>query len=243
MQSNHIDQVVRSIDPIGCVLSSEGIILEVSAGWRRVADQNGLKLPNYAVGANYLKHAISQDEASLETYRGLSKVLSAQVPFFGTVYPCHVGDHDQKWFFLAAFGSAPAEARSTVVLHLDISQALNRSLAVNRQPTDMLLQTVRRAIREEFASFAPVMAAPTVDHEERKRLAKLTSRQIQLLRLLAKGDSNARIAEQLGVTLSSVKSQTTLLLRALNCANRTQAALFAAKLGLDLERAKPDHAF
>jgi len=243
INGNDIDRVLQSIEPIGCILNSEGIILDVSAGWKEAADQNGLQLHNYAIGANYLRHCIDRDATSLDTYRGLTRVLSGQVPFFGTVYPCHAAGQAPRWFFMAAFGFASAADR-TLVLHLNISHALNVSLAGDHEPTEpygVLLRTVRRAIREELAHFTPAPAAPAVDHADRKRLAKLTSRQLQLLHLLAKGYSNAQIAEQLGIALSSAKSQTAMLLRTLNCANRTQAALFGAKLGFDQGPPKSDY--
>ena len=243
MTGSSIDQVLQSMDPIGCVLNSEGIILDVSAGWKEAADSNGLQLDNYAVGSNYLKHCISRDTNSLATYRGLSKVLTGKAPFFGAVYPCNGPDSDAKWFFMAAFGFAFAEDR-TLVLHLNVSHVLNLGAVdghVPAEPYDSLLHTVRRAIREEFAQFAPPPAGPAVDREDRKRVAKLTERQVRLLHLLAKGYSNAQVGEELGIALSSVKSQTATLLRALGCANRTQAALFGAKLGFDRNPSNPDH--
>jgi DNA-binding NarL/FixJ family response regulator len=236
MNDTEIDRVLQSIDPIGCVLNGEGIILEVSSGWKKAADRNGLQLQNYAVGANYLKHCLGADAASLDTYRGLTKVLTGRAPFFGTVYPCHHPDRQTKWFFLTAFGATSAADR-TLVLHLDVSDVMNISRLDDRALTDSsdaILGAVRRVVREELANFSSAPTpVPAADPEGERRLARLTSRQLQLLRFLAKGYSNAQIATQLGIALSSVKSQTATLLRALSCANRTQAALFGARLGLD----------
>lgn len=242
MDENGIDRVLQSMHPIGCVLDNEGVILDVSAGWREAADCNGLEMDNYAIGSNYLKHCISRDTNSLDTYRGLSKVLTGRSPFFGAVYPCHGPDNDSKWFFMAAFGFASAADR-TLVLHLNLSHVVNSATAdgqVAAEPYDILLRTVRRAVREELAQFAPPPAEPAADREDLKRVAKLTERQLQLLHLLAKGYSNAQIAGELRIALSSVKSQTATLLRVLGCANRTQAALFGAKLGLDRTPSRPD---
>jgi DNA-binding CsgD family transcriptional regulator len=243
MNESNIDRVLQSMDPIGCVLDSEGIILDVSAGWRQAADGNGLQMDNYAIGSNYLKHCISRDANSLATYRGLSNVLTGKTPFFGAVYPCHYPDSDSRWFFMAAFGFAFAADR-TLILHLNLSHVLNSGSAdghVPAEPYESLIRTVRRAVREELAQLAPPSAEPVADREDRKRIAKLTERQLLLLHFLAKGYSNAQIAGELSIALSSVKSQTATLLRMLGCANRTQAALFGAKLGFDRTPSRPDY--
>jgi DNA-binding NarL/FixJ family response regulator len=60
----------------------------------------------------------------------------------------------------------------------------------------------------------------------------LTSRQLQLLPLLADGMPNKRIADALGVTEGTVKQHLKELFRRLNARNRTQAVSEARRLGL-----------
>lgn len=60
----------------------------------------------------------------------------------------------------------------------------------------------------------------------------LTSRERDILRLLAEGEGNRRIAERLGITESTVKMHCKSLLRKLGVPNRTQAALLAYRWGL-----------
>jgi DNA-binding NarL/FixJ family response regulator len=60
----------------------------------------------------------------------------------------------------------------------------------------------------------------------------LTSRQLQLLPLLAEGMPNKRIADALGVTEGTVKQHLKELFRRLNARNRTQAVSEARRLGL-----------
>jgi DNA-binding NarL/FixJ family response regulator len=62
--------------------------------------------------------------------------------------------------------------------------------------------------------------------------AMLTSRQLQLLPLLADGMPNKRIADLLGVTEGTVKQHLKELFRRLNARNRTQAVSEARRLGL-----------
>ena len=60
----------------------------------------------------------------------------------------------------------------------------------------------------------------------------LTSRELEVLRLLAAGQSNQRIARELVVALDTVKKHVTHVLGKLGAANRTEAAARARQLGL-----------
>jgi DNA-binding NarL/FixJ family response regulator len=63
----------------------------------------------------------------------------------------------------------------------------------------------------------------------------LTERQAQILTLLMHGKSNKLISRELDLAESTVKNHVTLVLKALNVTNRTQAVLAAARMGLELE--------
>jgi DNA-binding NarL/FixJ family response regulator len=58
---------------------------------------------------------------------------------------------------------------------------------------------------------------------------ELTRRQCEVLALISEGLSNRLIAAALALTESTVKAHVTQIIRRLNVANRTQAALFAAR--------------
>jgi DNA-binding NarL/FixJ family response regulator len=60
----------------------------------------------------------------------------------------------------------------------------------------------------------------------------LTTRQSQVLDLIAQGKSNKQIAYDMGVSESTVKLHINALLRSLHVTNRTQAVITAQKLGL-----------
>ncbi len=64
------------------------------------------------------------------------------------------------------------------------------------------------------------------------RHAALTSRQIDVLRELAKGLSNKQIAKSLEVTEGTVKIHLAAIFRILKVNNRTEAVLVAQKMGL-----------
>lgn len=70
------------------------------------------------------------------------------------------------------------------------------------------------------------------DHSVPKSGVSLTGRQIDVLRLLCEGRSNKEIGRALGVSQKTVKVHVTAIFKALNVANRIQAAAIADKAGL-----------
>ncbi|HNM98107.1 MAG TPA: response regulator transcription factor [Marmoricola sp.] len=60
----------------------------------------------------------------------------------------------------------------------------------------------------------------------------LSERELDILRLLAAGDSNKEIAAALYITEGTVKNHVTNILGKLDARDRTQAALRARELGL-----------
>ncbi|MGH3909294.1 MAG: response regulator [Pseudonocardiaceae bacterium] len=63
-------------------------------------------------------------------------------------------------------------------------------------------------------------------------LDQLTQREYEILTLLATGESNARIARQVGVTEKTVRNQLTNVFSKLEVADRVQAALLARSMGV-----------
>jgi DNA-binding NarL/FixJ family response regulator len=64
---------------------------------------------------------------------------------------------------------------------------------------------------------------------------KLTEREIDVLRLLAEGLSNKEIAGELTISETTVKTHVSNILMKLDVPSRTQAALYAVKIGLVTE--------
>jgi DNA-binding NarL/FixJ family response regulator len=60
----------------------------------------------------------------------------------------------------------------------------------------------------------------------------LTEREAEVLELIARGKANKQIARELFVAMSTVKTHVNNLYRKLNVSSRTQAALYAARIGL-----------
>ncbi|WP_408588072.1 LuxR C-terminal-related transcriptional regulator [Novosphingobium sp.] len=79
---------------------------------------------------------------------------------------------------------------------------------------------------------APKQADP-VD-KVRNEVAGLTPTQLKVLLAVLDGKLNKQIAHELGMSEATVKAHMTAIMRKLDVRNRTQAALVARSLGLDL---------
>ncbi len=88
----------------------------------------------------------------------------------------------------------------------------------------LLAPSITRRLVERYAS---PPAAPTVAPET---LARLTARETDVLRLLARGMSNAEIAEQLVVSEATVKTHVAGILAKLDLRNRAQAVVIAYEI-------------
>ena len=97
---------------------------------------------------------------------------------------------------------------------------------------DDLIRGVRSAA-EGGAPLSPNAAALLLrDRAQRSDAADLTEREREVLRPLAHGLSNRKIAELLGISEATVKAHLTHIYQALRVADRTGAAIRAHQLGL-----------
>lgn len=77
-----------------------------------------------------------------------------------------------------------------------------------------------------------VQAAREPRSEGLNPFTELTDREMEILRLIADGQSNAVIAEELVISQKTVKSHVSNILSKLQLADRTQAAVFAWREGV-----------
>jgi NarL family two-component system response regulator LiaR len=100
-----------------------------------------------------------------------------------------------------------------------------------------LTDTIRRAHRGE-AILHPRVAARVVQELRGGRkdtpnvFTELSDREMDVLRLVARGDSNAIIAQKLSISEQTVKGHVSNILGKLHMADRTQAAAFAWQQGV-----------
>ena len=117
---------------------------------------------------------------------------------------------------LGVAGFAPKTSKSAV-----IEAAIRLVLAGGRFLPPRLLELATR-------DAAP--AAPRLTPEG--FAARLTERQLDVLRLIAAGGSNKEIARDLDLSPATIKAHTAAAIAALGAANRTEAAMRARELGL-----------
>ena len=94
----------------------------------------------------------------------------------------------------------------------------------------LLAPTVTRRLLDRFAGTLPVETPPP-------SLDSLTARELEILRLLATGSSNAEIAGELVVSEATVKTHVSSVLRKLGVRDRVQAVVIAYDTGLVRPRA------
>jgi DNA-binding NarL/FixJ family response regulator len=90
----------------------------------------------------------------------------------------------------------------------------------------LLAPSITRRLVEEFVSGPPPNARGPEELDE------LTDRELEVLTLIARGKSNAAIAETLVVSEATVKTHVTHILRKLGLADRVQAVVLAYESGL-----------
>jgi NarL family two-component system response regulator LiaR len=94
-----------------------------------------------------------------------------------------------------------------------------------------LVSAIRAAARGQ-TTLHPSVAARLVrgvDQPGENSLADLSERELDVLRLIARGMSNKEIAKELVISEGTVKSHVSNILSKLHLAHRTQAALYALK--------------
>lgn len=106
----------------------------------------------------------------------------------------------------------------------DLAQAIRRVYQgkVELHP-DIAEQLVNQYAESDQTAFPPNDGS----------IYELTKRELDVLRLIASGKSNRSIAEELCITEKTVKTHVSHVLSKLGMSDRTQAAIYAIKHGLD----------
>jgi DNA-binding NarL/FixJ family response regulator len=127
------------------------------------------------------------------------------------------------------------EARFIVVTTYDGDEDIHRALEAGAQGyiiKGMPYQTLVTAVERVHAGkrFLPSPVANAL--ASRMPDSDLSSRELEVLKLLAAGKSNRDIGNKLGITEATVKSHVSTILMRLNVNDRTQAVVTALQRGL-----------
>jgi NarL family two-component system response regulator LiaR len=100
-----------------------------------------------------------------------------------------------------------------------------------------LVEAIQRAAKGE-ATLHPRVATRLIKQlssgeiEQGYLFTALTEREMEVLKLIARGSTNQKIAEQLVISMGTVKGHISNILSKLHLADRTQAAVFAWQEGI-----------
>lgn len=100
-----------------------------------------------------------------------------------------------------------------------------QQVAVGRAVVDM------RISRLLFNAYATEKGTNSIDPELMRRVALLSSRERQVMRMIVAGKSNFEIANELEVTVPTIKSHVSAILRTLQLRDRVQIAIAGFQLG------------
>lgn len=129
------------------------------------------------------------------------------------------------------FSAIRAGASGYLLKEVQADQLVNAVRTVAQGYT-LVYPSVAKRVLDEFARQEPKPGAVAPDAGE-LAAADLTARERQILRLIAHGRSNKDIGATLGITERTVKTHVSNIFAKLQLSDRTQAAIFAHKKGLD----------
>ncbi len=139
--------------------------------------------------------------------------------------------------FRAAFPDLPVVVLSAAEQLDDIQKLLAAGAlgyVTKSSPSDVILGALRLVLAGGVY-IPPSLLGGSFTVSATNHGTALTSRQVEVLRELAKGQSNKQIALALDVTEGTVKIHLAAIFRILKVNNRTEAVLVAQKMGLDNE--------
>jgi two-component system, NarL family, response regulator LiaR len=119
---------------------------------------------------------------------------------------------------------------------LDAVQAGAKGYLLKGARRDDIFQAIR-VVSAGGSLLEPVVASKLLEHMSGQRaeaaaLDQLTEREMEVLRLLARGRTNKEIATELFITERTVKFYVSAILSKLGAGNRTEAVTIAAQRGL-----------
>ena len=180
------------------ILDEAGTIVGVNESWRRFADDNGLKWPDYGLGRDYLaviEAALGDlSEGAVQAASLMRELLAGQRDRSYLEYPCHSPD-ESRWFEMRATRFNTSSGAWLVIAHEDITsrklaeQALQetRELAVvvRYEEQERLREAERR--RDIAEGLGDVMAALNSNQSLEKVLNLIATQARRLLDTRAVG--------------------------------------------------------
>lgn len=139
--------------------------------------------------------------------------------------------HDTEDAVMAAFA---AGADSYSVKDVDLQQ-LVEAVRLTHDGQAWIDPTIARIVLNQAQRIAqpqPTAISKSDDYAQFLEISPLTDRELEVLELIVGGCSNAAIADELYITVGTVKTHVCNILNKLSASDRTQAAVRALRTGL-----------
>ena len=141
--------------------------------------------------------------------------------------------------------AADAAARVLILTTFDLDEYVYEALragasgfVLKDDPPEQLIAAIRTVAAGD-ALLSPAVTKRVIEqftkiprHEPSPALAELTARELDVLRLIARGLSNAEIGQELFISETTVKTHVTHILQKLDLRDRVQAVVLAYQAGL-----------
>jgi DNA-binding CsgD family transcriptional regulator len=246
---------LRALPVNAAILNASGTIVAVNDTWKDFARQNGLRLPNFGVGLNYLQFCESGGPYPSLSAADLKELLVGRKKLLTLIYPCD-SPRKKRWFSLIGLQLSPDRPAGVALLHINLTDTLPSPTGAHQGRAKIqrrrqirttanlkaISGTIERTVLETLSSQLNTMLSGThhgsalndtsanLDAEGVLAGTKLSKRQMEVLRLLGQGKSNKEIAKTLFRSPHTIKLHVSAILQQLKLKSRTQAALLASTM-------------
>jgi DNA-binding CsgD family transcriptional regulator len=105
------------------VLDESGTILAVNDTWKEFGQRNGLCIPNWGVGTNYLRYSGGEGSHASRFVRDLKDLLAGRLDLLTAIYPCH-SSSQKRWFTVVGVPFPPDKPTGAVLFHVNFTDML-----------------------------------------------------------------------------------------------------------------------
>jgi DNA-binding NarL/FixJ family response regulator len=161
------------------VLDASGTIVAVNDTWKEFGRRNGLGIPDWGVGASYLKYSGGKGRRSTRFVRDLKELLAGRLDLLTAIYPCHSPDR-KRWFLLVGVPFPLEKPTGAALLHVNLTTMLQVPMT-GRGRQDSTAASARGS-RAERAHHSPAQLKAIGDVVERSVSETLSA---QIMAMLA----------------------------------------------------------